>query len=171
MCVTGNKYVDLAIGVAAVAVTAGAAAPAVVPAVGLTAFQVGVGAALGATTSAALGRDPLMGALVGGVTAGVVPGADNIVTTVGYGGLGALAFDTVMPKTPDYSGYTPASQQVVQQQFNSQQIATTGSGGRQATASLAEAIQRSKQRKLSQADVGDLSIDTSAFASTGLQLA
>ena len=168
MCVTGNKYVDLAIGVAAVAVTAGAAAPAVVPAVGLTAFQVGVGAALGATTSAALGRDPLMGALVGGVTAGVVPGADNIVTTVGYGGLGALAFDTVMPKPvlPDYSGYTPASQQ-----FNSQQIATTGSGGRQATASLAEAIKRSKQRKLSQADVGDLSIDTSAFASTGLQLA
>jgi len=173
MCVTGNRYVDLALGVAAVAVTAGAAAPAVVPAVGLTAFQVGVGAALGATTSAALGRDPLMGALVGGVTAGVVPGADNIVTTVGYGGLGALAFDTVMPKPvlPDYSGYTPASQQVVQQQFNSQQIATTGSGGRQASASLAEAIKRSKQRKLSQADVGDLSIDTSSFASTGLQFA
>ena len=77
-----------------------------------------------------------------------------------------------MPKAPDYAGYTPAGQQVAQQQqFNSQQIATTGSGGRQATASLAEAISRSKQRKLSQEDVGNLSIDTSAFASTGLQLA
>jgi len=73
------------------------------------------------------------------------------------------------PKTPDYSGYTPVSQYA--QQYNSQQIETTGSGGRQAAASLAEAVQRSRQRKLSQEDVGDLSIDTSAFASTGLQLA
>ena len=73
---------------------------------------------------------------------------------------------------PSYEGYTPAAQQVAeQQQFNSQQIATTGSGGRQASASLAEAISRSKKRKLSQADVSDLSIDTSSFASTGLQFA
>jgi hypothetical protein len=71
------------------------------------------------------------------------------------------------PKTPDY-GYTPAAQQV---QYNSQNIATTGSGGRQATASLADAIKRSKKRKLTQEDVGDLSIDTSSFANTGLQLA
>jgi hypothetical protein len=76
-----------------------------------------------------------------------------------------------MPKAPDYAGYTPVAQQVAQQQFNSQQIATTGSGGRQASASLAEAISRSKKRKLSQADVSDLSIDTSSFASTGLQFA
>ena len=57
------------------------------------------------------------------------------------------------------------------QQFNSQQIAATGSGGRQASASLAQAISRSKKRKLTQEDVGDLSIDTSSFASTGLQFA
>ena len=93
------------------------------------------------------------------------------VGQMAIGTTAGAAFGLMMPGTPDYSGYTPASQQVVQQQFNSQQIATTGSGGRQATASLAEAIQRSKQRKLSQADVDDLSIDTSAFASTGLQLA
>ena len=72
---------------------------------------------------------------------------------------------------PSYEGYTPAAQVAQQQQFNSQQIATTGSGGRQASASLAEAIKRSKQRKLTQEDIGDLSIDTSSFASTGLQLA
>ena len=180
MCVTGNKYVDLAIGTVAVAVTAGAAAPAVVPTIGATAFNIGVGAALGATTSAALGNDPLMGAVMGGATGGmfgpaVASGpaglASNAFKAVLIGGAGAGALDLVMPKSPDMTGYTPASYQVAQQQFNSQQIETTGSGGRQATASLAEAIQRSKQRKLSQADVGDLSIDTSAFASTGLQLA
>jgi hypothetical protein len=93
------------------------------------------------------------------------------VGQMAIGTTAGAAFGLMMPGTPDYSGYTPASQQVVQQQFNSQQIATTGSGGRQATASLAEAIKRSKQRKLSQADVGDLSIDTSSFASTGLQFA
>jgi len=99
-----------------------------------------------------------------GVGAGLVGGAAST--------LGSVALDTLMPKAPDYTGYTPAAQQVAeQQQFNSQQIATTGSGGRQATASLAEAISRSKKRKLSQADVSDLSIDTSSFASTGLQFA
>ena len=93
------------------------------------------------------------------------------VGQVAIGTTAGAAFGLMMPDTPDYTGYTPAGQQVAQQQFNSQQIATTGSGGRQATASLAEAISRSKQRKLSQADVCQLSIDTSAFASTGLQFA
>ena len=185
MCVTGNKYVDLAIGVAAVAVTAGAAAPALVGTaaapglIGATAFNIGVGAALGATTAGALGNDPLQGALLGGATGGVfgpaaaagtAGTAANAFSSVLIGGVGATAMDMIMPKAPDYTGFTQASQ-VAQQQFNSQQIATTGSGGRQATASLAAAISRSKQRKLSQEDVGDLSIDTSAFASTGLQLA
>ena len=89
--------------------------------------------------------------------------------TMGLGG--SILTGMMAPKTPDYAGYTPASYQVAQQQFNSQQIATTGSGGRQASASLAQAISRSKKRKLSQADVSDLSIDTSSFASTGLQFA
>ena len=81
------------------------------------------------------------------------------------------AFGLMMPGAPSLSGYTPAAQVTQAQQFNSQQIATTGSGGRQASASLAQAISRSKKRKLSQADVSDLSIDTSSFASTGLQFA
>ena len=50
-------------------------------------------------------------------------------------------------------------------------IATTGSGGRQAATSLAAAISRTKKRKLTQDDVGDLSLDTSSFTNTGLQLA
>ena len=96
----------------------------------------------------------------------------NTAALVGFGATslaGSVAMGMMAPKTPDYSGYTPVSQYA--QQYNSQQIETTGSGGRQAAASLAEAVQRSRQRKLSQEDVGDLSIDTSAFASTGLQLA
>ena len=156
----------------------------------VTLTAIAIGAGVGAAGAAATGGDPLMGALMGGASGGFMAGgsiATNLAlattssgvatgTAVGIsagvlGGAGTIASSLLMPKAPDYAGYTPAGQQVAQQQFNSQQIATTGSGGRQATASLAEAIQRSKQRKLSQEDVGDLSIDTSAFASTGLQLA
>jgi len=84
------------------------------------------------------------------------------IGTVAAGVLGGL-----MPGAPSTVGYSPISQ-VVQ---NSQNIATTGSGGRQAAGSLASAIKRSKKRKLTQSDVGDLSIDTGSFANTGLQLA
>lgn len=154
MCVTGNKYLDLALGVAVVAVTAGAAAPAVVPAAGM-----GMTASLGTSIGAAFGATSLSLGTATAIGAG----------TMALGG--GLLMQALTPEPPDYSGYTPAGQQVALQQFNSQHIATTGSGGRQASASLAEAITRSKKRKLSQADVSDLSIDTSSFASTGLQFA
>ena len=149
---------------------------------------IAIGAAVGAVSSAVTGGDVLQGALIGGALGGFTPGSIGVSATKSVGKsiafnltdfaigsavslAGSYAMNTLMPKAPDYSGYTPVAQQAAQQQFNSQQIATTGSGGRQASASLAEAIKRSKQRKLSQADVGDLSIDTSSFASTGLQFA
>jgi len=162
----------------------------------VTLTAIAIGAGVGATTAAATGGDPLMGAVLGGATGAFMPGGvgvsatafgpqlagtvvtgfgssvalGGVATAAGVGLLGGKLLNPILnPKTPDYSGYTPVSQYA--QQYNSQQIETTGSGGRQATASLAEAIQRSRQRKLSQEDVGDLSIDTSAFASTGLQLA
>ena len=170
----------------------------------VTLTAIAIGAGVGATTAAATGGDPLMGAVLGGATGAFMPGGvgvtagsttmsgviggatlgsttlvtglganvalGGVATAAGVGLLGGKLLNPILnPQTPDYSGYTPVSQYA--QQYNSQQIATTGSGGRQATASLAEAIQRSRQRKLSQEDVGDLSIDTSAFASTGLQLA
>ena len=152
---------------------------------------IAIGAAIGAATSAATGGDPLQGAVLGGATGGFFPGSvgvenilgptlpgapalgsaislSGVATAAGVGlGAGYVQNQLFAPPKP----YQVPQHGVQQQQFNSQQIATTGSGGRQATASLAEAISRSKQRKLSQADVGDLSIDTSAFASTGLQLA
>ena len=110
-----------------------------------------------------LSIDLYSGAAVGSATAGAVGGAI-------LGGLGS-AITSSMFAPPEFPTYDTPYQTAQVQQYNSQQIETTGSGGRQAAASLAEAIQRSKQRKLSQADVDDLSIDTSAFASTGLQLA
>jgi hypothetical protein len=86
---------------------------------------------------------------------------------VGSVGMGMLA--------PPQVGYTPAAQVSQQQQLRAlnmnTNIATTGSGGRQAATSLAAAISRTKKRKLTQDDVGDLSLDTSSFTNTGLQLA
>jgi len=76
---------------------------------------------------------------------------------------------------PSNVGYTPAAAYNQQQQLRAlnmnTNIATTGSGGRQAATSLAAAISRTKKRKLTQRDVGDLSLDTSSFTNTGLQLA
>ena len=163
--------------------------------------SIGIGIAVGASTGAVgaaitgqdIGKGALMGGIMGGITGGFFPGSVGVTpgfdmlpglgfnvlgsgvsyagltTAVGVGLVGSIAKGVLLPDPPDYSGYTPISQ-VVQQQ-NSQNIATTGSGGRQATASLAEAIKRSKKRKLTQEDVGDLSIDTGSFANTGLQLA
>jgi hypothetical protein len=129
--------------------------------VGVTAGNVGTSGFIGGATA---GSNTLVTGLGANVALGGVASAAGT-------GLVAGSILNPMLNPPDYSGYTPAGQQVAQQQFNSQQIATTGSGGRQASASLAEAIKRSKQRKLSQEDVGDLSIDTSSFAPTGLQFA
>ena len=164
------------------------------------AIGIAIGAATGAAGAAItgndIGRGALMGGIMGGATGGFFPGSVGVtpgfdmlpgagfqlfgqgvsyagMATAGAIGLaGSIGKGLLLPDQPSVAGYTPAAQQVqYQQQFNSQEIATTGSGGRQASASLAEAIKRSKQRKLTQEDVGDLSIDTSSFASTGLQLA
>ena len=74
-------------------------------------------------------------------------------------------------KPPDFQLPAQTAQVAQLQQFNSQQLRVTGSGGVQAAASLADAIKRSKARQLTQRDVGDLSIDTASFAGTGLQFA
>ena len=115
------------------------------------------------------------GELFGTMTSpGVGEGIFQIAEPLGATTIGATAVgagNMFVQPTYDFPTYNVPQQTAQVQRFNSQQLATTGSGGRQAPASLAEAIKRSKQRKLSQADVGDLSIDTSSFASTGLQFA
>ena len=94
------------------------------------------------------------------------PSATSIGITAAVGSL----LGSLTPGTPEYIN---AAQSAVapQQRFNSQNIVTSGSGGNQARFSLASAIQRTKERKLTQGDVSDLSIDTGSFASTGLQFA
>ena len=158
-----------------------------------------VGAATSAATGGNVLQGALMGGLMGGVTGGMgglgagsttsgigslfgaststsfINAVGSSVTQAGVAGLvattaaGGLLTSMLSPKTPDYSQQSPQVQYA--NQFNSQNIATTGSGGRQAAGSLAEAIKRTKDRKLTQRDVGDLSIDTGSFAPTGLQFA
>ena len=151
----------------------------------------GVGAAI---TGNDIGSGILMGAAMGGVTGGFFPGSvgvENIyafapgavgapigvglstsgMLTAGAMGLaGSIGKGLLLPDQPSVAGYTPAAQQSTFQNFNTN-IATTGSGGRQAAKSLATAISRTKKRKLTQDDIGDLSLDTSSFTNTGLQLA
>ena len=153
MCVsTGNRYLDIGLSVALGAATGGLGA------VG------GLATTTGASVLGTVAPSLLAPVAFGGLSSAAIGAIGGAVIGLGTGVLGAM----LTPQQPTYQ--TP--QQTAQvQQFNSQQIATTGSGGRQASASLAEAIKRSKKRKLSQEDVGDLSIDTSSFASTGLQFA
>ena len=152
MCVsTGNRALDIGIGVAVGAATGGIGVGAGTSS-GILSAKVGssIFSSLGMTSATLVPQAALGGAILGGVGSAVT---------------------SSMFAPPEFPTYDTPYQTAQVQQFNSQQIDTTGSGGRQAAASLAEAIQRSRQRKLSQEDVGDLSIDTSAFASTGLQLA
>jgi hypothetical protein len=155
MCVsTGNRYLDIGLAVGLAVATSGAS-------LGASATTITGAAVQGSTIATQIGVG------LGATTVGGASALGGLVLGVGGSVLGSM----MTPQQPEFPTYNVPQQTAQVQQFNSQQIATTGSGGRQATASLAEAIQRSKQRKLSQEDVGDLSIDTSAFASTGLQLA
>ena len=154
---------------------------------------IAIGAAIGAATSAATGGDPLQGAVLGGVTGGFFPGsvgvenvlgptltgaplapvisASGVATAAGIGLVGGSIINPILnPPTFDLPQQTAGIQQL-NQQFNTIPTQVSGSGGKQAAASLAEAVRRSKQRKLTQEDVSDLSIDTSSFAPVGLQLA
>ena len=83
--------------------------------------------------------------------------------------LGSVATGSLMPKQQDYSQYyqQAGSDPIA---YNTQQSVVTGSGGRQASALLAEEINRVKKRRAAQADVGDIDLATS-LSNTGLQIA
>mgnify|MGYP003661329395 CR=1 FL=1 len=160
-----------------------------------------VGMAIGGGMAAIQGggiEEILIGTVIGGVSAGVMAPAgqaftafssgtagasggifstvgsnvfaDGVVSAATAAGQGSMLGSMLMP--PSNTGYTPAAQLMQHQALNmNTNVATTGSGGRQAAKSLATAISRTKKRKLTQDDVGDLSLDTSSFTNTGLQLA
>ena len=151
--------------------------------------------ATGQSITSGLGKGALFGAISGGISGGLSPasftgiGATGTLGLSGVQGLGYAgmlapgaasiaisgAAGSLMTAMTSNVGYTPAAQVSQQQQIRAlnmnTNIATTGSGGRQAATSLAAAISRTKKRKLTQDDVGDLSLDTSSFTNTGLQLA
>lgn len=93
----------------------------------------------------------------------------GLIGSTGAGLIGLLS-PPELPQTPAITARQTSVQSQIAQ-LNSQQLAVTGSGGPHARFSLAESIRRAKKRKLTQEDVADLSVDTSSFASTGLQLA
>lgn len=154
------------------------------------------GALIGVATNAAVniatgrgafdnaGRAALFGGISGGFggasgfTGPLTSGWEtvrNIGGTIGSSGIGIAATTAVgaiaggmMPSTQGYTPVAAYNQQALNMNTN---IATTGSGGRQAAKSLATAISRTKKRKLTQRDVGDLSLSTESFTNTGLQLA
>lgn len=164
------------------------------------AIGIAVGAATGAAGAAIQGQDvgrgALFGAVLGGATAGVGVGfgeagsviggvgrstvgflsptaafnlSSSVATGIGGGLIGSSIGGVVQMLSPGTPEYANAYQQ--QYQPNSQPLTVTGSGGKQAAFSLAESVRRAKKRRLTQEDVADLSIDTSSFASEGLQFA
>ena len=196
MCpVTGGLALAAAVGASGAAATAVAAVGAAAISAGIS---VAVGGAVNVATGRGFfegaGKSAMFGAIGGGF-AGYAGASANAASSAFLHGTGTLsqltsanalaalapsttsivlgsALGALMPSAPDYSGYTPAAQQnIFQQHTNSTPYAITGSGGKQASSSLAEAISRTKKRKLTQDDVSDLSIDTSSFSSTGLQFA
>jgi len=104
-----------------------------------------------------------MGWMPAGLSAGGMLGfgITGLATSVGAG--------LLMPKQQDYSQYyqQTAFDPIA---YNTQQSVVTGSGGRQASALLAEEIKRTKKRRAAQADVGDIDLATS-LSNTGLQIA
>ena len=131
-------------------------------AVGNAASESLIGASITGGEATTLGVDSLT-ALQTATEVGAAAGN----TTSFIVGTGLTAVGSAL--TPEPFGL--ALPQASQQDFSGGQVRTTGSGGSQAAVSLAEAVARTKQRKLSQADVSSLSVDTSSFASGGLQFA
>lgn len=151
--------------------------------------------ATGQSITSGMGKAALFGAIGGGISGGISPGsfygggatgslgtfsstiqaANPILSSVApsWGSIALSgAAGSLMNSMTSPVGYTPAAQVSQIQALNmNTNVATTGSGGRQATKSLATAISRTKKRKLTQDDVGDLSLDTSSFTNSGLQLA
>ena len=113
------------------------------------------------TLGSGLGSTAYMGSLGMSAAQAWGIGIAGLATSVGTG--------LLMPQQQDYSQYyqQTAFDPIA---YNTQQSVVTGSGGRQASANLAEEIKRAKTRRAAQADVGDIDLATS-LSNTGLQIA
>ena len=150
-----------------------------------------VGAAIGAATSAITGNDPLMGALIGGVTGGMgglggesmlaeafgstitgtTFGLSNAAifgtTAIGLGG--GMLMKSMTPQQQDYN-YANTGLPYTPQAYSSQHTKVTGSGGRQAAAVLASEMKRAKSLRSRQAGAEDYGLGMDVTG-TGLQIA
>lgn len=155
MCVsTGNRYLDIGIGVAVGAATGGLSAP----------LTVGAGGTLVPTLTSTIGST-ITGLGATSITSSLVGGA--VLGGVGSAAFGAIA-PSLFPKQPEYNtqdyGYSPI-------QYNSQQNTITGSGGAQASALLASEIQRVQRTRRGEEITNTSALNTQPFQTTGLQLA
>ena len=159
-----------------------------------------IGAAIGAATSAITGNDPLLGAVLGGVTAGMGGtfglgpeswGASAFVDTavnttmfglpagVTAGGMigmaatglaGSIGLGMLTPQQQDYN-LANTGMPYTPQAYSSQHSTVTGSGGRQAAAVLASEIKQAKSLRKRQAEASaDYGLGMD-MAGTGLQIA
>ena len=199
MCATGNRSIDTGLAIVTIAVGGYYAAPYILAggwsgAAAGAAFGAASSSLMAGATGGNIGRAALTGGILGGVTAGIAGGSEGLLASqtdpgalqqlgsvggffegqqalhAGFGITTAAATTLGAQLTPGTPEYYNAYQQQ-QQQYNSQPSTVTGSGGKQAAFSLAESVRRAKKRKLTQEDVSELSIDTSSFASEGLQFA
>ena len=147
----GDPLQGAVVGAATGAFTGGTLTPSLGPT--STGFFSTLGSGLGST--AYMGSLGMSAAQAWGI------GIAGLATSIGSG--------LLMPQQQDYSQYyqQTAFDPIA---YNTQQSVVTGSGGRQASANLAEEIKRAKTRRAAQADVGDIDLATS-LSNTGLQIA
>ena len=162
MCAsTGNRYLDIGLGVALGAVTAGLGFG--VTAVGATSLTAGTTTGLTTTIGSSLFS-------TGVITSGIFAGSSAAAIAGGalLGGATSTALAMLTPQQQDYSQYHQGAYNPIA--YNYQQSQITGSGGRQAPALLAAEIKRAKKRREGQAAQGELGLATS-LSNTGLQIA
>ena len=147
----GDPLQGALFGAATGAFTGGTLTPSLGPT--STGFFSTLGSGLGSTTY--MGSLGMSAAQAWGI------GIAGLATSVGTG--------LLIPQQQDYSQYyqQTAFDPIA---YNTQQSVVTGSGGRQASALLAEEIKRAKKRRAAQADIGDIDLATS-LSNTGLQIA
>ena len=163
MCLsTGNRFLDIGLGVALGAVTAGLGFG--VTAVGATSLTAGTTTGLTTTIGSSLFS-------TGVITSGVFAGSSAAAIAGGalLGGATSTALAMITPQQQDYN-YANTGMPYTPQPYNTQHTKVTGSGGRQAAAVLASEIKQAKKLRQRQEEVADFGLGM-ATTGTGLQIA
>ena len=159
MCLsTGNRFLDIGLGVALGAVTAG---------VGF-----GVSAAVQGANIVTTGITTTIGSSIFGASTLALGGTTSMAAIAGGALLGGATSAALAMITPQQQNYNLAATGMpyTQQAYSSQHAKVTGSGGRQAAAVLASEIKQAKSLRKRQAEVADYGLGMD-MAGTGLQIA